>query len=101
MRPLIASLLLCSLAFAPECSASSTNPPPGWPLVQALPQGTNIRVKTATRKSVCLVKAVDADTLSCLRPGQASADSFTRAEIVSVSWFVADTRQRLLQGLER
>lgn len=80
--------VLC-LAMLPVLSATaqSSTPAPGagsnWQHVQALPEGTSIRVKVTNRSAVCNLKSVDADSLTCVH-GIGKDIVFQRAEIQSI-----------------
>jgi hypothetical protein len=90
MRSLL--LILSLLASALPCTAQETAPPPpppvgsNWQHVQALPIGAYIHVTARTRHMPCYLKAIDADTLTCLRDtGTARKDVlFQRPEIETI-----------------
>ena len=82
---LLATLTLSSFAIAqktPPSPAAGSN----WQHVQALPLGTYIRVNTRTRHMPCTLKAIDADTLTCIRDtGVGSKEVvFQRPEITAI-----------------
>ena len=84
------SLLLATL-FLPSCVIAqkpAPTPPVGsnWQHVQALPLGTYIHVNTRTRRLPCTLKAIDADTLTCIRDtGVGSKEVvFQRPEITAI-----------------
>ncbi|MGD0798564.1 MAG: hypothetical protein ABR910_12655 [Acidobacteriaceae bacterium] len=72
---LLAAILAAIQATCPASQAVAQNaptapPPPAgsnWQHVQALPINTDIHVQARTRRSLCTLKAVDADTLTCER----------------------------------
>ena len=77
----------CPLASAPAHAAAA--PPPAgssWQHVQALPLGTSIQVKAASRPVVCTLTAVDDDTLACDRDVRFDVKKvvFPRAEIRTI-----------------
>jgi hypothetical protein len=60
------SLLACTL---PGHTQQTATPPAGsnWQHVQVLPLGISIHVNAQKRHSLCTLKAIDADTLTCDR----------------------------------
>ena len=87
---LLTTLMLSHLAIAQKAALS---PPAGsnWQHVQALPMGTYIHVsylqgKARTRRLPCTLKAIDADTLTCIRDtGVGSKEVvFQRPEITAI-----------------
>lgn len=87
MRSLL--LVLPLLAFAiPGSSQQTAQPPAGsnWQHVQALPIGTTIHVNARKSHALCTLKAIDADTLTCVRDtGVGSKELiFQRPEIKTI-----------------
>jgi len=84
------SLLLATLTLSSFAIAQKPAPPPpagsNWQHVQALPLGTYVHVNTRTRHMPCTLKAIDADTLTCVRDtGVGHKDVvFQRPEITAV-----------------
>jgi len=82
------NVLLC-LAMMPMLSAAAQQPAPApragsnWQHVQALPEGTSIRVKSRNSSAVCNLKSVDADSLTCVH-GIGKDIVFQRVEIQSI-----------------
>ena len=77
--------VLC-MAMMPVLSATaqqSTSAPragSNWQHLEALPEGTSIRVKSTNRSAACKLKSVDADSLTCAR-GAEKDIVFQRAEV--------------------
>ena len=92
MRPMRTLFLAIALA-APLCAAQQPAQPPAgstWQHVQALPIGTSIQVsiqaKASTRHMVCILTAVDADSLACDRNFRFNVQKvlFQRTEIRTI-----------------
>jgi hypothetical protein len=88
-------LLLATLTLSSFAIAQKPAPPPpagsNWQHVQALPMGTYVHVsylqgKVRTRRLPCTLKAIDADTLTCIREtGVGRKDVvFQRPEITAI-----------------
>ncbi len=83
MRSLIASVLLVFVAVQASAQQISPQLPVGnWARVQTISTGTSIHVNTATSHVLCVLKADDAETLTCAHHFQDL--KFTRAEIKSI-----------------
>jgi len=59
----LATLCSATLSVAAHAAPEGSN----WQHVQALPAGTTVQVKVASRSTSCALKEVDADSLTCLR----------------------------------
>lgn len=81
------ALVSSALLFAATLSAPAEKPAAAktegsnWQRVQALPSGTSVRLKTVKRQLNCKIKAVDAESITCLPGGSAM---FQRTEVTSV-----------------
>ena len=72
---LIFSVTLCASAQSAQPSDA------GWGRVESLAAGTSVRVKAAKSTVVCKVKAVDADSLSCVADGKTDVQVFKVADV--------------------
>ena len=86
MRTLLLSmaLLLPALSAPTQQPAQQPAQPPAgsnWQHVQALPIGASIYVKAKHSHSKCILKSVDADTLTCTRGKEIV---FQRSDIVNI-----------------
>jgi hypothetical protein len=81
---------LLSIALAPALFVAAQQPAPqpvqppagsNWQHVQALPLGASIYVKARHSHSKCILKSVDADTLTCIH---AQDVVFQRSDIVNI-----------------
>ena len=74
---LSAALALCTFSASAQAAPEGSN----WQHIQALPAGTTVHVKARTASASCALKAVDADSLTCMRGKDIT---FQRTEIRSI-----------------